>query len=48
MKGIITYQEKLGNYNWNINTSRTRSIITYQEKLGNYNYDYSKAVNWEL
>ena len=34
---IITYQEKLGNYNKKLNKSEKNNIITYQEKLGNYN-----------
>ena len=34
---IITYQEKLGNYNGKPLVPRSQSIITYQEKLGNYN-----------
>ncbi len=34
---IITYQEKLGNYNRGEVTVNIRYIITYQEKLGNYN-----------
>ena len=35
---IITYQEKLGNYNLSDGLNYKFSIITYQEKLGNYNY----------
>ena len=34
---IITYQEKLGNYNDKYDALETQLIITYQEKLGNYN-----------
>ena len=34
---IITYQEKLGNYNSVASAMFLRIIITYQEKLGNYN-----------
>ena len=34
---IITYQEKLGNYNDGDDYGYTVKIITYQEKLGNYN-----------
>ena len=34
---IITYQEKLGNYNGPGSGKTTGYIITYQEKLGNYN-----------
>ena len=34
---IITYQEKLGNYNDHANKVTNPLIITYQEKLGNYN-----------
>ena len=34
---IITYQEKLGNYNELFALSNVIGIITYQEKLGNYN-----------
>ena len=34
---IITYQEKLGNYNSANSLFAARTIITYQEKLGNYN-----------
>ena len=34
---IITYQEKLGNYNAAECLMVTTTIITYQEKLGNYN-----------
>ena len=34
---IITYQEKLGNYNITGNWLLMGTIITYQEKLGNYN-----------
>ena len=37
MKIIITYQEKLGNYNSAKIGSSGYYIITYQEKLGNYN-----------
>ena len=36
-KIIITYQEKLGNYNEKRIYFYRTSIITYQEKLGNYN-----------
>ena len=35
---IITYQEKLGNYNNIHYLIYMNYIITYQEKLGNYNY----------
>ena len=35
---IITYQEKLGNYNPAISVQPSGKIITYQEKLGNYNH----------
>ncbi len=34
---IITYQEKLGNYNACCAVPVVQLIITYQEKLGNYN-----------
>ena len=34
---IITYQEKLGNYNKTPTNLARHIIITYQEKLGNYN-----------
>ena len=34
---IITYQEKLGNYNPISSSKCDDLIITYQEKLGNYN-----------
>ena len=34
---IITYQEKLGNYNTAPVSNLLIFIITYQEKLGNYN-----------
>ena len=34
---IITYQEKLGNYNGFSDFGNFWNIITYQEKLGNYN-----------
>ena len=34
---IITYQEKLGNYNLHDKDVKEDGIITYQEKLGNYN-----------
>ena len=34
---IITYQEKLGNYNCQTIIKICSEIITYQEKLGNYN-----------
>ena len=34
---IITYQEKLGNYNLVTTIASNPLIITYQEKLGNYN-----------
>ena len=34
---IITYQEKLGNYNLSGEVTNCYEIITYQEKLGNYN-----------
>ena len=34
---IITYQEKLGNYNLSMVADTFNIIITYQEKLGNYN-----------
>ena len=34
---IITYQEKLGNYNVVLLIYGFIHIITYQEKLGNYN-----------
>ena len=34
---IITYQEKLGNYNGGSTGLFGVQIITYQEKLGNYN-----------
>ena len=34
---IITYQEKLGNYNNPSDYNGVTLIITYQEKLGNYN-----------
>ena len=34
---IITYQEKLGNYNRTTLFAPAEEIITYQEKLGNYN-----------
>ena len=34
---IITYQEKLGNYNDKFLQGFIPHIITYQEKLGNYN-----------
>ena len=34
---IITYQEKLGNYNNCFDLTSFDLIITYQEKLGNYN-----------
>ena len=34
---IITYQEKLGNYNVLEAIHSACNIITYQEKLGNYN-----------
>lgn len=34
---IITYQEKLGNYNGSYNETLSTTIITYQEKLENYN-----------
>ena len=34
---IITYQEKLGNYNPLCDPDVVITIITYQEKLGNYN-----------
>ena len=34
---IITYQEKLGNYNIDLRINIVNEIITYQEKLGNYN-----------
>ena len=34
---IITYQEKLGNYNAKTTKTTKAKIITYQEKLGNYN-----------
>ncbi len=34
---IITYQEKLGNYNSLSDIFVLPPIITYQEKLGNYN-----------
>ena len=37
MAKIITYQEKLGNYNTRQKYLSRRAIITYQEKLGNYN-----------
>ena len=37
---IITYQEKLGNYNKAHHSSELFDIITYQEKLGNYNRKY--------
>ena len=36
---IITYQEKLGNYNELTFYKEKYEIITYQEKLGNYNAD---------
>ena len=34
---IITYQEKLGNYNEYDSRVSSSNIITYQEKLENYN-----------
>ena len=37
LRWIITYQEKLGNYNENMVCGVANVIITYQEKLGNYN-----------
>ena len=37
IKTIITYQEKLGNYNNDSDLWLLALIITYQEKLGNYN-----------
>ena len=39
---IITYQEKLGNYNLLFLFVCQLLIITYQEKLGNYNYNIVK------
>ena len=36
-ENIITYQEKLGNYNIVVHNVNRFAIITYQEKLGNYN-----------
>ena len=41
---IITYQEKLGNYNVNDAAHPLHFIITYQEKLGNYNLKVKRAV----
>ena len=40
---IITYQEKLGNYNYITVRLYDKIIITYQEKLGNYN---NSVVTW--
>ena len=37
LHAIITYQEKLGNYNIKSLRYLIKAIITYQEKLGNYN-----------
>ena len=42
---IITYQEKLGNYNWICSVWQYKTIITYQEKLGNYNTRFISAVS---
>ncbi len=39
---IITYQEKLGNYNLVTTIASNPLIITYQEKLGNYNSNIGK------
>ena len=38
IRKIITYQEKLGNYNYFVRGLVSTRIITYQEKLGNYNF----------
>ena len=45
---IITYQEKLGNYNNCTDERRSGYIITYQEKLGNYNKTYHSSEFFEL
>ena len=42
---IITYQEKLGNYNKLVDYNNGEHIITYQEKLGNYNSRWDLAFN---
>ena len=42
---IITYQEKLGNYNFVHVNKADNFIITYQEKLGNYNLVTTIASN---
>ena len=42
---IITYQEKLGNYNLAIRKGISFVIITYQEKLGNYNKVCDDVIN---
>ena len=41
---IITYQEKLGNYNAGLITDISTNIITYQEKLRNYNFSKSMKI----
>ena len=33
---IISYQEKLGNYDGELYFIKSKQIISYQEKLGNY------------
>ena len=33
---IISYQEKLGNYDISVHLTLIKVIISYQEKLGNY------------
>ena len=41
MFDIISYQEKLGNYNSTLTPLLMRKIISYQEKLGNYNCKFN-------
>ena len=40
-RGIIPYQELLGNYNNDVHLRRAAAIIPYQELLGNYNALYT-------
>ena len=45
---IITYQEKLGNYNLLSASEYSELIITYQEKLGNYNSKCNNAQQFQI